>query len=249
LKRQNRGHGLKLRARQWLIAKGFAPNKSYSQCGEDLLIRFLFNLLGVARPSYIDLGAHHPSYLSNTKKLYSEGCRGINIEANPDLIASFRRYRSKDVNLNIGIVADDRDGEAVEFYVMNVPALSTFSAEEARRLETETSIRIVEKVSVPVRGLSSVIDEYRAGVFPDLLTVDIEGTDALVVPALSRTPVERRPKVVCIETLTYSESGTASKRVDLIDAIVSTGYDVYADTYINTVFKRSDLAYRNASRA
>ena len=70
-----------------------------------------------------------------------------------------------------------------------------------------------------------------------------------MVPALSRTPVERRPKAVCIETLTYSESGTASKRVELIDAIVSTGYDVYADTYINTVFKRSDLAYRNASRA
>jgi len=118
------GHNLKLRARQWLVAKGFAPNKSYSQCGEDLLIRFLFDLLRVSRPSYIDLGAHHPSYLSNTKKLYSEGCRGINIEANPALIASFHRHRSKDLNLNIGIVAEERDGETVEFYVMNVPALS-----------------------------------------------------------------------------------------------------------------------------
>ena len=243
------GHNLKLRARQWLVAKGFAPNKSYSQCGEDLLIRFLFDLLGVSRPSYIDLGAHHPSYLSNTKKLYSEGCRGINIEANPALIASFHRHRSKDLNLNIGIVAEERDGETVEFYVMNVPALSTFSAEEAGRLETETSTRIIDKVSVPVRGLSSVVEEYRAGIFPDLLTVDIEGTDALVVPALARTPVERRPKVVCIETLTYSESGAASKLVDLIDAIVGTGYEVYADTYINTIFKRSDLAHRNASGA
>jgi len=152
------------------------------------------------------------------------------------------------VNLNIGIVAEDRDGETVEFYVMNVPAMSTFSAAEAHRLEAETSIRIVDKVPVPVRGLLSIVEEYCAGVFPDLLTVDIEGTDALVVPALSRTPVERRPKVVCIETLTYSELGAASKRADLIDAIVSTGYEVYADTYINTVFKRSDLAFQSASR-
>jgi FkbM family methyltransferase len=238
---------LRLRTQQWLIAKGVLGQKSYAQCGEDLLIRFLFNILGVPRPSYIDLGAHDPSYLSNTKKLYSEGCRGINIEANPELMAKFRRHRSKDLNLNIGIVPEQRDGEVVDFYVMNVPAMSTFSAEEARRLESETSVRVVKTIQVSVRGLASVVKQYCAGAFPDLLTVDIEGTDALVVPTLAETPIDRRPKVVCIETLSYSESGTASKRGDLITAIVRTGYEVYADTYINTIFKRSDLAHSNAS--
>ena len=239
---------LGLRAEQWLVAKGWRAQKSYSQCGEDLMIRFLFDIIGVDRPSYIDLGAHHPSYLSNTRKLYSEGCRGINVEANPALMARFLRHRSGDLNLNVGIVTEHRDGQWVDFHVMNDPAMSTFSAEEAQRLEAETSMRVVKRIPVAVRGLSSLIEEYCGGVFPDLLSVDIEGTDALVLPVLARTELERRPKVVCIETLSYSESGTASKRVDLIDGIVRTGYEMYADTYINTIFKRSDLGHRYASR-
>jgi hypothetical protein len=146
------------------------------------------------------------------------------------------------LNLNIGIVPEEHDGETIDFYVMNVPALSTFSSEEARRLEAETAIRLAKTISVPVRGVSSVVDEYCRGEFPDLLTVDIEGTDELVVGALARTAPKRRPRVVCIETLTYSESGTATKKSDLIAAIVATGYELYADTYINTIFRRSDRA-------
>jgi FkbM family methyltransferase len=239
---------LKIRVDHWLVAKGMRAQRSYSQCGEDLVIRFLFNLLGVARPGYMDLGAHHPTYLSNTKKLYSERSCGINVEANPDLIAGFRRYRRRDLNLNVGIVPEHRNGQSVDFYVMNAPAMSTFSADEARRLEAETSIRVVKTIPVSVRGLNSLVNEHCAGAFPDLLTVDIEGTDELVVPALYATEGPRRPKVVCIETLSYSESGGANKRQDLIDAIRDVGYEVYADTYINTIFKRSDLTHRNASR-
>jgi FkbM family methyltransferase len=232
---------LKVRARQWLVVNGLLSHKSYSQCGEDLIIRFVFNAIGVMRPTYLDLGAHHPTYLSNTKLFYAEGSRGINVEANPDLIGSFRRSRPKDLNLNIGIVPEEHDGETIDFYVMDAPAMSTFSVEEARRLEAETSIKLAKTIRVPARGVLSVIQEYCAGAFPDLLTVDIEGTDALVVPALARTTLGRRPSVICIETLTYSETGTATKKTDLIAAVSATGYDVYADTYINTIFRRSDL--------
>jgi len=235
------GQGFKARTREWLVAKGLLSQRSYSQCGEDLIIRFLLNSIGIERPTYIDLGAHHPTYLSNTKLLYLCGCRGINVEANPALITSFRRHRRRDLNLNVGIVAEEHDGETVDFYVMNVPAMSTFSLDEVRRLEAETAIRLAKTIPIAVRGVSSVLKQYCDSRFPDLLTVDIEGTDALVVPAIARAPVSLRPSVICIETLTYSESGTATKRSDLIEAIVKSGYDVYADTYINTIFKRSDV--------
>jgi FkbM family methyltransferase len=232
---------LKVRARQWLVVNGFLSHRSYAQCGEDLIIRFLFNAMGVMRPTYLDLGAHHPTYLSNTKLFYSDGSRGINVEANPELIASFRRHRPGDLNLNLGIVPEERDGETIDFYVMDAPAMSTFSLEEMRRLEAETSIRLAKTIRVPARGVLSVVNEHCDGDFPDLLTVDIEGTDALIVPALARTAIGRRPRVICIETLTYSETGTASKKADLIAAVSAMGYDAYADTYINTIFRRSDL--------
>lgn len=236
-----RASDFKQRLREWLVAKGLWSQRSYSQCGEDLIIHFLFRSAGIVKPSYIDLGAHHPNHLSNTRLLYATGSRGINVEANPALIARFKRSRPRDINLNFGVGADESDGTTVDFYVMDSATMSTFSLEEALRLEAETSIKRTKTIQVPMRGVSSIIKEYCAGVFPDLLNVDIEGTDSLVVPALTAAPFETRPKVICIETLTYSESGTARKRTDLIGAVEDAGYNVYADTHINTIFKRADL--------
>jgi FkbM family methyltransferase len=229
------------KAREWLVAAGFRPQYSYSQCGEDLIIRFLFSMIGVPRPTYLDLGAHHPSYLSNTKLLYAHGSRGVNVEANPQLIAGFRRARRGDVNLNVGVVAEENDGKTIDFYVMSSTTMSTFSLAEAQRLEAETAIKRTTTIAVPVRGVVSLINEYCGGAFPDLLNVDIEGTDSLIVAALLAKPLELRPKAICIETLSYSETGGATKRTELIAAVVNAGYSVHADTYINTIFKRADL--------
>jgi hypothetical protein len=62
--------------------------KSFSQTGEDLIVEFIFNDIGVDYPSYIDIGAHHPYYLNNTQIFYLKGCRGINIEPDPSLFNS-----------------------------------------------------------------------------------------------------------------------------------------------------------------
>lgn len=39
---------------------------SYSQCGEDRILAFIFRSLGIDKPSYLDIGAHHPYMLNNT---------------------------------------------------------------------------------------------------------------------------------------------------------------------------------------
>jgi hypothetical protein len=38
---------------------------SYSQCGEDILINYIFSLRGIVKPSYIDIGANHPFFINN----------------------------------------------------------------------------------------------------------------------------------------------------------------------------------------
>ena len=48
--------------------------KSFSQCGEDLIVDYVFKARGVGRPSYLDIGAHHPYWLSNTALFYERGC-------------------------------------------------------------------------------------------------------------------------------------------------------------------------------
>lgn len=47
---------------------------SYSQCGEDLVINFVLELICGSRPKrYLDVGANHPFRLSNTALLYAAG--------------------------------------------------------------------------------------------------------------------------------------------------------------------------------
>jgi hypothetical protein len=43
---------------------------SYSQSGEDLIVRVYFDILGITNPTYIDIGAHHPYFISNTALFY-----------------------------------------------------------------------------------------------------------------------------------------------------------------------------------
>ncbi|MDX9799068.1 MAG: hypothetical protein RBT05_09445 [Bacteroidales bacterium] len=74
---------------------------SFSQEGEDMLLSKLFELN--EKGFFVDIGAHHPIRFSNTYKLYLKGWRGINIDAMPNSMDLFKKYRSEDINLEIPI--------------------------------------------------------------------------------------------------------------------------------------------------
>ena len=114
---------------------------SYSQIGEDLLVRYIFDVKGIKNISYLDIGAHDPFYLSNTALFYETGSIGINVEANPVLFNKFEVSRKKDINLNIGICEKEGD---LDFYVFRETALSTFNSLEAERLVKEEA-KILDK--------------------------------------------------------------------------------------------------------
>src|SRR5271169_435695 len=97
--------------------------KSFSQSGEDIIVRQLFKLRGINNPSYLDIGANDPFRINNTARFYKKGSRGINVEANPMLIKRFEKFRPHDINLNVGIAGSE--GE-MDFYIMNDDTLSTF---------------------------------------------------------------------------------------------------------------------------
>ena len=52
----------------------FGP-QTYAQGGEDLVLLNIFARLGIARPTWLDIGAHHPWRISNTALLYARGWR------------------------------------------------------------------------------------------------------------------------------------------------------------------------------
>jgi FkbM family methyltransferase len=212
-----------------------AFKKSYSQSGEDLIVRYIFDVLGIGRPSYIDIGAHHPTYLSNSALFYENGSRGINIEPDPTLIKAFNAQRPEDINLNIGI-SDQQS--VLDFYIINDPVLNTFSRQEAEAYHLEGNYHIVEEKKIPVDTVESVLNQHRQGKFPEFLTIDAEGVDEVVLKSIDFE--NNFPIVICVETISFSNSGKGIKNTALIGFLQSKGYMLYADTYINSIFVRKE---------
>jgi glycosyltransferase involved in cell wall biosynthesis len=106
---------------------------SYSQCGEDMIVDFLFMWLGKNKISYLDIGAHHPTWLSNTYSLYKKGQRGILIEPDDDLCQYIRQKRPRDQVLNLAVNTEGDD--MMNLYVMTSRTLNTMDKEQALALE------------------------------------------------------------------------------------------------------------------
>lgn len=213
------------------LRAGIYYRKSWSQCGEDLIMRYLFDLLRIARPSYIDIGAHHPWYYNNTYLFYRQGARGVNVEPDPSLYAGLRKGRPRDVNLNIGI--GPREAE-MDFYVMSSRTLNTFSAIEARKYVEQQGLRIVATRRIKVRTFAQAVDTHM-GRTPDLVSVDVEGLDLDLLRSIDFS--RYRPHVFCVETISYAQGdGSGIKSAEIHALMIGNGYKLYADTYINSIY-------------
>ena len=210
---------------------GDSGRSSYSQCGEDMIARFVFDALKIARPSYVDIGAHHPTYLNNTFAFYEAGSQGVNIEPDPDLFARFPAERPRDTNLNIGI--GDRAGE-LEFYVMSARTLNTFSADDAKAAASGGRARIERTLTLPVRPVAEVMATQFPQAAPDFLSLDVEGLDLAILRAWDFG--RWRPRVACVETIRYDGGRHAGQTTEIAELLADHGYFVYADTHINKIF-------------
>lgn len=167
---------------------------SYGQHFEDLVIASMFLQIGIEKPTYMDLGANHPIIMSNTALMHRNGCHGINIEANPNLIKYFDMLRPNDTNVNVGVASESG---SLPYYVFTEDSgLNTFSREEADKAD----IPIKDVKELPVITLDRIINEYWKESFPDFLDCDIEGLDYDVLESYDF--IDNGPKIACVEVRT-----------------------------------------------
>ena len=199
-------------------------------------MKFIFDQLGIKNPSFLDIGAHHPYYLSNTALLYELGSTGINIEPDPFLFKEFLKIRKNDTNLNIGI--SDKKGFA-DFYEMNVKTLNTFSKEEAYRVSEEGNYYVESVKQIQINTLEEIISDLKLSSFPNFLNIDAEGIDELIVSSIDYK--NKFPIVICIETMSFSTNRKGVKNQFIIDFLKKNSYIIYADTHINTIFVHNSV--------
>jgi Methyltransferase FkbM domain len=191
---------------------------SFSQFGEDLVIKRLAEDLGLTTGIYVDAGAYHPVFGSNTLLLYKKGWRGINVDLAAGRIAEFDRYRPNDHNV-VACVSDKVAPVEIAHY------------------EIPSTDRVVEggdaeKLSVvgfePVRfscSTTTTLTQIIQGSpfrFEDIqyLNVDCEGHDLAVLRGFDFTRC--RPRIISVEATTGPE------RQAIFDFLFAYGYRLEA---------------------
>lgn len=210
--------------------------KTFSQAGEDSLVAFIAKAININPLSYIDIGAYKPFYINNTARFYLEGCCGINIEPNPTAFNELVKLRKRDVNLNIGVA---KERGVLTYYVMDRPTLNTFSEAEALKNVETCGVKIIDKIQINVDSIENILNEYCNGICPDFMSLDIEGEEVNVLNSVCSFLV--KPKIICVETVEYAETGMPKKTLEIKDILESNGYFLFADTYINSIFVQKCL--------
>ena len=212
-------------------------NLAYSQDGEDMVLRRLFERQTTG--FYVDIGAHHPYRFSNTCYFHRRGWRGINIDPNPDAIAAFDLVRPGDINICVGV--SDLSG-SLSFHFFNEPALNTFDAVLAADRARLPGYRLIDKRSVAVRRLDSLLSEYLPrGKQIDFMSVDVEGMDLHVLRSNDWTRF--RPRILLVEA---RERTFSALKDDPIDNFVgSINYLLIAKT-LNTLIYEDGSASSSA---
>ncbi len=209
--------------------------KSYSQEGEDMILRRLFE--NQKTGFYVDVGAHHPMRFSNTYFFYKRGWRGINIDAMPGSMKLFNKFRPRDINIEKAISSEK---QIITYYVFNEPALNGFSKELSEERHGKGNYFIVSTIDMKTTTLEEIFDYWLPkGQEIDFLSIDVEGLDFEVLK--SNSFEKYRPKVILIEILESSLSNLENNEISKF--LKRVNYSIYAKT-VNTVFFINDEFYK-----
>lgn len=207
--------------KSWL--NGFFDSKgreksSYSQTGEDRMVLELIRTHGITSRTYVDVGANHPTKLSNTYLLYRVGYRGVVVEPNRTLLAMHRRLRPEDAHLGIGC------GEASGLLSFRHATSHVLSGFESDGLKAE-DFRDAEYL--PVLPLDLVLEKMD---IPEIavLSIDVEGFDFQVAKGAVKTL--QKTRIVVIE-------GAETDR-ELIEWFADAGFILWKHTRHNLIFTR-----------
>jgi hypothetical protein len=217
---------------------GFAlpARRSYSQFGEDLIITSFFAVLGRERGTYVDIGAFHPKWLSNTHLLAKRGWSGVVVDIDAEKVQLCTRVRKRCVGI-VAAVAPKGSDAALPIYKFDRlwSEIDTLSETDALRYRETMGIGFVEE-KVDTVSVNDVLAKAVAA-FGEvhLLNIDVEGVDEQILGEIDfdTFPVD----VVCFEDNERFGGSDAS-----VGLLTSRGYRHVATCGGSHIYARGDLA-------
>jgi len=206
-----------------------AMRVSYSQFGEDLVLRNHFAELDNANGRFIDVGAFHPFRLSNTKLLSSLGWRGVNIDCDPDKVARFQKLRPRDHNICAAVSATAQEMVWLQYPESTTDRLVTQSETELLSACGEKPLKTTPVKALPLTQILEA-SPFRRNHF-HYLNIDCEGHDLAVLQGLDFRRYE--PDLITVEAL----SETA--RTELTDFLKPLSYRLTDIVGLTLFFKNT----------
>ncbi len=203
---------------------------SYSQFGEDLVLKSYFPDFKNTKGFYVDIGAFHPSMYSNTKLFYKNGWNGINIDAKPGSMKRFNKKRKRDINIEAAI---NNESIELDFFIFKESPLNTLSKNLAQYwIKTKgTLIKIIKIKTIPL----SIILEKNINIDQkiDFMNIDCEGFDINVLK--SNNWSKYLPKFILIEDHDFDLNNIEINETYLY--LKEQGYKLESKTNITLLFK------------
>ncbi len=184
------------------VLYGFAvpPAKSFSQYGEDLILLNFFKRFGITKGFYVDIGAYHPRFISNTYLLHRSGWRGVCVDLDEDKLKWFRMFRGDSLDTVCAGVSGTSvgSGEATATFYKHKRLLSEIDTldentaiKNKRERGWDFSTRQVSRL-----GINQILEDHAKGHI-DFLNIDVEGVDKDIVLSLDLSRFS--PTVVLFE--------------------------------------------------
>ena len=201
-------------------------NQFHSQFGED---RYIYENLELPKKGvFVDVGAGHPSYLSNTYFFEKNGWTGVCIDADP---TQYRLLKKERANVEWAAISSE-EGQ-IEFSQSYFPTYSSAVSKD----EYQGFLKIPFKgtIQVPAFNLETILEKYKIEEI-DLLDIDVEGTEIEVWQTFDYE--KHKPKVVIME---YQTLGLADNSEAIKNFFLKLPYQLVHKTCTNFIFFNQDL--------
>lgn len=203
---------------------------SHAQFGEDMILRHLTD--NRVNGFYIDIGAHHPLYYSNTYHFYLKGWRGLNIDALPGSMEEFNILRPRDINIECCL--SDHEGQIITFYEFEKSALSTINEQQAKQLISQGE-KLQKKASLKTKTLSSILEENELSHQKiDFISLDVEGMDEIILKSLDLDKLQ--PELILVENHNFKYENYEQDSINKY--LLQNQYILVAQTGPSLIFKK-----------
>jgi FkbM family methyltransferase len=203
---------------------------SWSQGGEDLAL--LHAIAGKRDGLFIDVGAHHPYRFSVTHHLSRIGWRGVNVDANGELIKIFNQERKRDINICAAVGTEN----SYTFTIFKEPALSSVNNEWKDKFQAD-GWEVERTVTVPGITLREIYDQNFLKECIDLLSIDAEGSDFNVLKSMDFESLEkdRFPRFLLLEA---TPPVISALKTDSVEYAIGLGYEPVYVLPMSTLLQR-----------